>query len=280
MNKLKFFIVSDSVGETAELVAKAAASQFRQDLDTVSMKRFSHIEDKSQLTEIAWLAEQQQAVIVYTLVRSDMRAALIFECEQHNVQCVDLLGPIMKSVEHVLGERPIEEPGLVRQLDDDYFRKIEAIEFAVKYDDGRDPRGVLNADIVLVGISRTSKTPLSQYLAHQRFKVANVPLVPEVEPPAELYNIDPSKCFGLVISPEILNSIRKERLIALGLKDDASYAKIDRIEEEILHFNKVVNKIGCTVIDVSNRAVEETANVILSQMNNREFERIRKDLHR
>lgn len=280
MKKLKFFIVSDSVGETAELVAKAAASQFRQDLDTVSMKRFSHIEEKSQLEEIAWLAEQQQAVIVYTLVRSDMRDALTEYCGQRDVQCIDLLGPIMHSIEHVLDERPTEEPGLVRQLDEDYFRKIEAIEFAVKYDDGRDPRGVLNADIVLVGISRTSKTPLSQYLAHQRFKVANVPLVPEVEPPAELYEIDPNKCFGLVISPEILNSIRKERLIALGLKDDASYAKVDRIEQEINHFNKVVDKIGCTVIDVSNRAVEETANVIISKMNSRKFERIRKDLQR
>ncbi|WP_039041686.1 pyruvate, water dikinase regulatory protein [Sporosarcina sp. ZBG7A] len=280
MKKLKFFIVSDSVGETAELVAKAAASQFRQDLDTVSMKRFSHIEEKSQLEEIAWLAEQQKAVIVYTLVRSDMRESLTECCREREVQCLDLLGPIMKSLEQVLDEKPTEEPGLVRQLDEDYFRKIEAIEFAVKYDDGRDPRGVLNADIVLVGISRTSKTPLSQYLAHQRFKVANVPLVPEVEPPAELYEIDPDKCFGLVISPEILNSIRKERLIALGLKDDANYAKIDRIEQEIAHFNKVVSKIGCTVIDVSNRAVEETANVILSHMNSRKFEQIRKDLHR
>ncbi|REB09996.1 kinase/pyrophosphorylase [Sporosarcina sp. BI001-red] len=280
MKKLKFFIVSDSIGETAELVAKAAASQFRQDLDTVSMKRFSHIEEKSQLEEIAWLAEQQRAVIVYTLVRSDMRDALITCCGKRDVHCIDLLGPIMQSIGQVLDEKPTEEPGLVRQLDEDYFRKIEAIEFAVKYDDGRDPRGVLNADIVLVGISRTSKTPLSQYLAHQRFKVANVPLVPEVEPPAELYELDPSKCFGLVISPEILNSIRKERLIALGLKDDASYAKVDRIEQELDHFNKVVNKIGCTVIDVSNRAVEETANMIISNMNSRKFEKIRKDLHR
>ncbi len=278
MNNLKFFIVSDSVGETAELVAKAAASQFRHDLETVSMKRFSHIEEESQLAEIAWLAEQQRAIIVYTLVRSSMREALKRMCSNHHVQCVDLLGPLLHAVEVEVEERPIEEPGLVRQLDEDYFKKIEAIEFAVKYDDGRDPRGVLNADIVLVGISRTSKTPLSQYLAHQRFKVANVPLVPEVEPPAELYEIDPAKCFGLVISPDVLNSIRKERLIALGLKDDANYAKVDRIEQEIAHFNKVVSKIGCTVIDVSNRAVEETANVIISQLNSSRFERIRKDL--
>ncbi|MFD1203882.1 MULTISPECIES: pyruvate, water dikinase regulatory protein [Sporosarcina] len=269
MRKLTLFIVSDSVGETADLVAKAAASQFRQDLETVSMKRFSHVEDESQLTEIAYLAKRQDAIIIYTLVKSNMRQKLLEECRKHQLKCIDLLGPIVDKISQQLTEKPFEEPGLVRQLDNDYFKKIEAIEFAVKYDDGRDPRGVLKADIVLVGVSRTSKTPLSQYLAHRRFKVANVPLVPEVDPPEELYQIDPNKCFGLVISPSVLNSIRRERLLTLGLKDDANYAQIDRIRQELDHFNKVVSKIGCKVIDVSNRAVEETANLIMSEMSNR-----------
>lgn len=269
MTKLTLFIVSDSVGETADLVAKAAASQFRQDLEAVSIKRFSHVEDESQLREIAFLAKRQNAILIYTLVKSCMREKLKEECRTNNLQCVDLLGPILHEIGNLVNEKPYEEPGLVRQLDEDYFKKIEAIEFAVKYDDGRDPRGVLKADIVLVGVSRTSKTPLSQYLAHRGFKVANVPLVPEVEPPEELYQIDPNKCFGLVISPSVLNSIRKERLLALGLKDDANYAQIERIQEELRHFEAVVSKIGCKVIDVSNRAVEETANVILTELTNR-----------
>lgn len=268
MTKLTLFIVSDSVGETADLVAKAAASQFRQDLETVSIKRFSHVEDESQLREIAFLAKRQEAIVVYTLVKSSMREKLKEECGLKGLRCVDLLGPLLKEMGETVKESPLEEPGLVRQLDEEYFKKIEAIEFAVKYDDGRDPRGVLKADIVLVGVSRTSKTPLSQYLAHRRYKVANVPLVPEVEPPEELFLIDPKKCFGLVISPNVLNSIRKERLIALGLKDDANYAKIERIEQELLHFERIVNKIGCKVINVSNRAVEETANLILSEVTN------------
>lgn len=268
MRKLTLFIVSDSVGETADLVAKAAASQFRQGLQAVSMKRFSHVEDESQLQEIAYLAKSQNAIIIYTLVKYSMRRHIKQQCATHGVECIDLLGPVVDKMGFVLDEKPLEEPGLVRQLDDDYFKKIEAIEFAVKYDDGRDPRGILKADIVLVGVSRTSKTPLSQYLAHKRYKVANVPLVPEVDPPEELFMIDPEKCFGLVISSEKLNSIRKERLIALGLKDDASYARIERIENEINHFNTVVSKIGCTVIDVTNRAVEETANLILSEIVN------------
>lgn len=269
MAKLTLFIVSDSVGETADLVAKAAASQFSQGFEAVSMKRFSHIEEKTQLDEIVILAERQNAIIIYTLVKSSMRRKLQEECRQGNIQCIDLLGPVVDILGDKLGELPLEEPGLVRQLDEEYFKKIEAIEFAVKYDDGRDPRGILKADIVLVGVSRTSKTPLSQYLAHKRLKVANVPLVPEVEPPAELFSIDPEKCFGLVISPEKLNSIRRERLLTLGLKDDASYARLERIEEEIAHFKKVVAKLGCQVIDVTNRAVEETANVILSEIANR-----------
>lgn len=268
MRKLTLFIVSDSVGETADLVAKAAASQFRQGLEAVSMKRFSHVEDESQLHEIAYLAKSQDAIIIYTLVKYSMRRKIQEQCIAQGVECIDLLGPVVDKMGFVLGEKPLEEPGLVRQLDDDYFKKIEAIEFAVKYDDGRDPRGILKADIVLVGVSRTSKTPLSQYLAHKRYKVANVPLVPEVDPPEELFMINPEKCFGLVILSEKLNSIRKERLIALGLKDDASYARIERIDNEINHFNTVISKIGCTVIDVTNRAVEETANLILSEIVN------------
>lgn len=266
MKKLTIYIVSDSVGETAELVAKAAASQFKVGLDAVSLKRFSHIEDETQLKEIVYLAKAQQAVIVYTLVRSSMRKKLRIECEAMGIKNVDLLGSLVDQLSLELDEEPAEEPGLVRKLDEDYFKKIDAIEFAVKYDDGRDPRGILKADIVLIGVSRTSKTPLSQYLAHQRLKVANVPLVPEVEPPAELFEIDPNKCFALVISPKKLNSIRKERLKALGLKDDANYARFERIEEEIAHFNHVIDRIGCQVIDVTNRAVEETANVIISRL--------------
>ena len=266
MKKYTMFIVSDSIGETAELVAKAAASQFGKGLESVSLKRFSHVEDETQLKEIAFLAEIQQAVVIYTLVKSSMRAKLKEECQLKDVTYIDLLGPVVEQLSRSLRDTPMEEPGLVRKLDEDYFKKIEAIEFAVKYDDGRDPRGILQADIVLIGVSRTSKTPLSQYLAHKRYKVANVPLVPEVDPPEELYMINPDKCFALIISPEKLNSIRKERLIALGLRDDANYARLDRIETEIEHFKKVTDKIGCTVIDVTNRAVEETANVIINEL--------------
>ncbi len=269
MRMLNVFIVSDSIGETGELVAKAAISQFRPRLQHTKLKRFTHIDSLDHIKEITELAKEQNASILYTLVRADMRDAIVKYCKEYQLHCVDLIGPILQILEKQLDEKPFEEPGLVRKLDEDYFKKIEAVEFAVKYDDGRDPRGLLQADIVLIGVSRTSKTPLSQYLANKRYKVANVPLVPEVEPPEELFKIDPDKCFGLVTTPEKLNFIRKERLLAIGLNEEASYAKIERIQEEIVHFDRIVNKIGCRVIDVTNRAVEETANLIINHVQQR-----------
>ncbi|WP_341299795.1 pyruvate, water dikinase regulatory protein [Lysinibacillus sp. FSL H8-0500] len=263
MKRPRVFVVSDSVGETGDQVAKAVISQFRPGLENTIIRRFPHIQSEDLIRKIVRLAAQQQAFIVYTLARQDMRSLLQALCEQENVQAVDILGPALQSMAAFMEELPLEAPGIVHILDDDYFKKIEAIEFAVKYDDGRDPRGLLQADIVLVGVSRTSKTPLSQYLAHKKYKVANVPLVPEVEPPEELLQLDPKKCFGLIISPEKLNFIRKERLLSLGLNDDAIYAQHDRILKEIQHFEKIVDKIGCRVIDVTNKAVEETANTII-----------------
>ncbi|MEO2074490.1 MAG: pyruvate, water dikinase regulatory protein [Bacillus sp. (in: firmicutes)] len=256
------YVVSDSVGETAELVTKAAITQFNG--SGMMLKRFPYVEDKEHIDEVISLVLLDKGMIAFTLVKPDMRTYMKDRAEQEGIIAVDLIGPIMDQIEVFSGKTPLCEPGLVRKLDEDYFKKIEAIEFAVKYDDGRDPRGILKADIVLIGVSRTSKTPLSQYLAHKRLKVANVPLVPEVDPPEELFKVPIEKCFGLKISPEKLNNIRRERLRSLGLNDQASYANIERIKEELTFFEQLVAKINCPVVDVTNKAVEETANIILN----------------
>jgi [pyruvate, water dikinase]-phosphate phosphotransferase / [pyruvate, water dikinase] kinase len=255
------YIVSDSVGETAELVVKAAASQFSANFD---IRRVPYVEDKETVSGIVSLAKEENAIIGFTLVVPEIKHFLIEEASKANVEVVDIIGPMLGKMEQLFNKVPRNEPGLVHQLDEDYFRKVEAIEFAVKYDDGRDPRGILKADIVLVGVSRTSKTPLSQYLALKRLKVANVPLVPEVEPPEELFKVSPNKCYGLKISAEKLNDIRRERLKALGLNDQAQYANMERIKEELEYFERIINRLNCKVVDVSNKAVEETANYILN----------------
>jgi [pyruvate, water dikinase]-phosphate phosphotransferase / [pyruvate, water dikinase] kinase len=257
------YVVSDSVGETAELVTKAATSQFNG--SNMILKRFPYVEDKENIDDVISLVKFDKGMIAFTLVKPEIREYMKQEALKAGIRAVDLIGPLMDQIQELSGKTPLFEPGLVRKLDEDYFKKIEAIEFAVKYDDGRDPRGILKADIVLVGVSRTSKTPLSQYLAHKRLKVANVPIVPEVDPPEQLFQVPKEKCFGLKISPEKLNNIRRERLKSLGLNDQASYANIERIKDEINYFNNISERIGCYVIDVTNKAVEETANIILHQ---------------
>lgn len=256
------YVVSDSVGETAELVVKAATSQFSG--AGLEVRRIPYVEDKETIEEVVILAEKEKALIAFTLVVPEVRDHLLTKAKAANVETVDIVGPMIEKISSIIKQKPRYEPGLIYRLDEDYFRKVEAIEFAVKYDDGRDPRGIARADLVLIGVSRTSKTPLSQYLAHKRLKVANVPLVPEVDPPHELFNVSPKKCVGLTISPEKLNEIRTERLKALGLKAEANYAKMERIKEELRYSEQIMNRIGCPVIDVSNKAVEETANLIFA----------------
>ncbi|WP_186575758.1 pyruvate, water dikinase regulatory protein [Aquibacillus kalidii] len=266
MEKPIIYVLSDSVGETAEFVVKAALSQFISDSE-YTMHRIPYVANKEVLRGVVYHAKQQGAIIGFTLVNPEFREFLKKEAHEKNIECIDIMGPMIEAMERVFKRKPRMKPGLIHRLDEDYFQRIEAIEFAVRYDDGRDPRGISKADIILIGVSRTSKTPLSQYLAHKRLKVANVPIVPEVEPPPELFRVPPYKCVGLKISSKKLNDIRRERLKALGLGDQASYANIERIEEELAHFESIVDRIGCPVIDVSNKAVEETANVILNMTN-------------
>ncbi len=142
-------------------------------------------------------------------------------------------------------------------------KRVEAMEFAVKYDDGKNPLGLLKADLILVGVSRTSKTPLSMYLAQKKIKVANVPLVPEVPPPDELFQVSPRKVVGLIIDSRKLNEIRAERLKIMRLPPDANYATLNRIGEELEYAMNIMDRIGCPIIDVSNKAIEETANKIM-----------------
>ncbi|RPF55603.1 pyruvate, water dikinase regulatory protein [Aquisalibacillus elongatus] len=264
MSSSVFYVLSDSVGETAELLAKAALSQFKD--QNMKIQRIPYVDDEATMVDAFHLAHENNGMMAYTLVKPEFRVKMRELEQEFGIVAIDLMGPLLEQLENHLDEQPTLQPGLVHKLDEDYYKRVEAIEFAVKYDDGRDAKGILKADLILIGVSRTSKTPLSQFLAHKKLKVANVPIVPEVEPPEELFQVSPEKCIGLNINHEKLNHIRTERLKALGLDGSANYAKEDRIKKEIEYFNKVVEKIGCDTIDVSNKAVEETANVILRKI--------------
>ncbi|MFT8317535.1 MAG: pyruvate, water dikinase regulatory protein [Sporolactobacillus sp.] len=259
------YIVSDSLGETAESVVWAAASQF-SNVD-IEIQHFSFVREQKSVDRIIAAAKVSQAFVVFTLVMPELSRYFKQKAVEAGIHHIDIMSKMVSGLSQFFEKEPMGKPGLTHLLDKDYFKKIEAIEFAVNYDDCKDPRGIMLADIVLLGISRTSKTPLSQFLAVKKIKVANVPVVPEVDPPQELFKIDPKRIIGLKINSKRLNSIRIERLAQLGLSGGANYANAKRIDEELNYFNQLVSKVGCRVLDVSSRAVEETANEIIKLMN-------------
>ncbi|RNF39586.1 pyruvate, water dikinase regulatory protein [Planococcus salinus] len=255
------YVLSDSIGETAERVVKAVAVQFQE--EEVEIRHTSHVSKKEDIEETIQKAKSEHSILVYTIVVDHLRDYLNKRAQEENITAVDLLAPLMEVFVRKFEREPSHTPGLTHVLDEKYFRKVDAIEFAVKYDDARDIDGIKKADIVLIGVSRTSKTPLSMYLAYRGFKVANIPLVPEVPAPTELFELPKGRCIGLVITPDNLNAIRKERLKKMGLQANASYAQMDRILEELDYAEKIMKRIGCPVINVSNKAIEETANEVV-----------------
>ena len=262
MDTLSLIIVSDSTGETAEYVSQAAISQF--DVSFSKILRYRYVDGVEKLDEIVAEARKAPSLVVCTLVDKKTRAAVMERCARFGLTCVDLLGPMVDILETRLGRPPLQAPGLLRRLDEDYFKKIKAVEFAIQCDDGRGTEYLAEADVVILGVSRTGKTPLSMYIANKGFKTANVPLIPEVDPPEMLKTVPASKIVGLVISPERLVQIRQERLRLLGLEPNvSSYASPERVEREIGTAREYMQSLGARIYDVTDRAVEETAQEIL-----------------
>ena len=258
------YVISDALGETAEFVSRAAAAQFNG--IKTKLRKIPYVQEETHIDDILEEAVEEQAILVYTLVLSRLRNYIERRAKEMNLVTIDILSPLINALEEKTGLKPKNIPNITHRLDEQYFRKVEAVEFAVKYDDGKDPRGVLYADVVVIGVSRTSKTPLSMYLAHKGIKTANIPLVPEVTPPRELFIVPPNKIFGLVLSPEKLNQIRSERLKTLGLGTSADYANMNRIMEELEYAEQIMKKLGCMVIDTTTKAVEETASIIMQKL--------------
>ncbi|MGY3723972.1 hypothetical protein SAMN05421767_13319 [Granulicatella balaenopterae] len=179
---------------------------------------------------------------------------------------LDCLSPLVQAISEQLQEEPTERTREKYRLDDEYFKRIAAIEFAVKYDDGKDPRGFSESDVVLLGVSRTSKTPVSIYLAHKGYKASNLPLIPEVPLPKELYQVDAKKLIGLMVNPITIMKFRQSRLDALGMGPEVSYIEMDRIKEELRYQREVFCELGAKVIDVNHMSIEETAQKIIEHI--------------
>lgn len=263
---MKIYAVSDSIGETSEQVSIAAACQFdAEKVDVVRVPYIKTMEDADSFIES--IDKNEKVMIVSTIITVDVREYLTQKCIGNGISIINILGPIINIVSSLIGKQPSYNPGEVWKTDEMYFKRIEAMEFAMQYDDSKDYRGLKNADVVLIGLSRTSKTPLCMYLANKGIKAINIPLVPEVPVPEELYKIDRKKIFGLTINPLHLIEIRKKRLDKFNaIASNIEYAGDERILEELEFSDKIMRKTGCKKIDITERAIEDTALIIINEI--------------
>jgi len=255
---LTIFVLSDGTGETADQMIKAALVQYLR--EGLKIVRYKNIRNETQVASIFEEAHQVKAVVIYTVVSDDLRVFIKDLSERSNVPSVDLLGQLFGILSQFLKKDPHSQAGLFHQVNEYYFRRIEAIEFTVKHDDGRYADNLELADIILVGLSRTSKTPLSVYLSYKGWKVANVPVVVDIPLPEKLFQTDQRKIIGLIIDAPTLVGIRRERLIKMGEEPTGSYASLDHVLLEIDYCKQLYRKNRrWPVFDVTGKALEETA---------------------
>jgi [pyruvate, water dikinase]-phosphate phosphotransferase / [pyruvate, water dikinase] kinase len=258
LSGLTIYVLSDGTGETADLMVKAALVQFRR--EGLKVIRYKNIRTESQVASIFEEAHASKAIIVFTVVSGELRQFIQKLSFDSGVPSVDLLGPLMNILEQFLNKDPHSQPGLFHQVNEYYFKRIEAIEFTVKHDDGRYADNLDLADIILVGLSRTSKTPLSVYLSYKGWKIANVPVVKGIPLPQKLFETEQRKIIGLIIDPSTLVRIRRERLIKMGEDPTGEYASLEHVVEEIDYCKEIFRKNRrWPVFDVTGKALEETA---------------------
>jgi len=255
------FVVSDATGRTAELVVQAALTQF--DTTDVVVHKVQYVRDPDEVVQIVDEARKDRGIIVFTIVIPELRKKMLEEGMKKAVPTIDILGPVLTRLTDLLKISPMAVPGLFRHLDEAYFQRIEAIDFTVKHDDGRHPETIPEADLVLLGVSRTSKTPISIYLAYRGFRVANVPVVRDLPLPPQVYETDRGKIVGLKIRPERLLAIRQARAERLRMPQDSDYVDLHEIRREIEYSLDLFRKIGIKVIDVTSKSIEESATLIM-----------------
>jgi hypothetical protein len=267
------YMVSDGTGWTAEHSVSAALGQFEHCLAdrrcVVSTHLFSGVNDMDRLIEIIKQAAKEGALVLYTLVDPSMAEAIKKACDFWGVPSTDVLRPTVEAIASHIGVAPSgisrSSPSRQGRLTEDYFQRIDAVDFTIKQDDGAQPQNLNRAHIVLVGVSRTGKTPLSIYLAQKGYKVANVPIVMGVDLPKALFEINQDKIFALTINPAVLQAIRKTRAKTLGFDGHQSnYAEMEHVRKELDHANKIFSRNPAwPVIEITGKAIEETAAVIV-----------------
>ena len=253
---MQVFVVSDGTGDTGTATVRAAMLQFQSPW---RLRVFGEIRRPLEAKRVVARAAEENALVVFSLVERNMVEVMQREAQQQGVVALDLLGPLIARIAQRLHAEPKNQPGLLHGMSEDYFARIDAVEFAVNHDDGANVHTLYDADIVLTGVSRTSKTPLSMYLAQRGYKTGNVPLVPRVDPPRELLELDSQRVFGLLIDAGELMTIRQARLRAIKASPASEYTDIAAVTDEVEEARLLCRRNGWRIVDVTGKAVEENA---------------------
>ena len=255
-------LVSDSTGETLNAVTKAVCARFEDLLPIEHI--YPLVRSPRQLDRVLREVEAASGVVIHTIVDRVLRTTLEEGCRAMGAPCIAALDPLTAALGRYLGASLSTRVGAQHTLDTDYFNRIEALNYAIAHDDGQTGQDLDSADVVLIGVSRTSKTPTSVYLAHRGVRAANIPLVPGAQLPAKLFELKRPLIVGLLISPDRLIQIRRNRLLSLKESRESAYIDIEAIREEIVSARRLFERHGWPVIDVSRRSVEETAAAVIN----------------
>lgn len=268
MTKFHLHLVSDATGETLIGLAQAVIAQFEGAEPTQHL--WALVRSKDQVEKVLEEIGESPGIVLFTLVDAELREFLNRGCRAAQVPCIPVLEPLFAAFSRFLGQKPQHLPGIQHALDSNYFDRIDAMGFSLAHDDGQSVETLRDADIVLVGVSRTTKTPTSVYLANRGLKVANVPLIPGVPEPAELGSLEGPIIVGLTTNPDRLVQIRLNRLTALHQDEETDYVALEAIREEVAQARKIFARHDWPVIDVTRRSIEETAAAILNIYNERQ----------
>ena len=259
----QIYLVSDSTGETIERIFTALKAQFS--VFKYKKHQYSFTRTKNQINEIIKnSSKNNKSVILYTLVDSNLTNYLIKEADKKNIPCFGVLGELIKNFSNILKQDALNIPSRQHKLNDEYYERVEAIQFTMTHDDGKNLKDIENSDIIILGVSRTSKTPTSIYLANRGFKTSNIPLIDKTSIPENLKKNERNICIvGLTTDPERLIDLRKNRLRTLRENEKSNYTNLKRISEEVQEARKTFKKYKWPIIDVTRKSVEETAASII-----------------
>jgi [pyruvate, water dikinase]-phosphate phosphotransferase / [pyruvate, water dikinase] kinase len=266
-------LLSDSTGETLENIAKAALAQF-DGAENVAKHFWPMVRSESHLERILVDVAANPGLVLFTLVNRDTRRKLENRCRTLGLPAVAALDAVSDALSSMLGQEAQARPGRQHAMDAAYFARVDAIQFTIAHDDGINSQNWEEADIVLAGVSRTSKTPTSIYLANRGFKMANIPIVPEAPPPPILFVLRHPMVIGLVTSADRLIQVRRNRLLSLNQSPDTDYVDEEKVKAEVAHARRMFADNNWPVLDVTRRSIEETAAAIINLFNERELKQI------